>query len=170
AVLDRNRADAAVDTDAVLEVQHIVSDGETAGCGTRSGLAIASGATNTAGAPEDLVVGKRPQRRHGEATVQCSDNQHRFTRQAAMFIEKFVEPLTLSIVVTEDDGWQTLAQQPAQRLQITIDFLGREKSHLESGRFFPNHQAREYREPGLPFVGCDEQFFPWRSGLSQSAC
>src|SRR5204862_2851160 len=65
-LLGGDRVDAAIDPDAMVEMDHVVAFHQRAGRGRRRRLAVAARPAEPPGPPEDLVNRQHPQRRHHE--------------------------------------------------------------------------------------------------------
>ncbi len=157
-----------IDADAVVEVHHVVADGERPGDGRRRRLAIAAGPAQPPGAAEDLVVGEHPQRRHDEAAVERADDQRRAGGPEAVVVEQFVEPLALALVVAEDERRRVVAEQRPEPSQVAIDPLGREEADLDVGRLVAEEQAREAGALRAPLVGGEEDVLARRRRLAET--
>src|SRR5262245_22842933 len=72
---DHDRLNAAVDADAVVEVHHVVAEGEGPGGERGRGLAVTPRAPQPAGTAEDLVVGEHAERGYHEPAVQRADRE-----------------------------------------------------------------------------------------------
>ena len=98
----RDRLDAAVDADAVLEMHHVVALDQRSRGGGGGGLAVAARTAQAARAAEDLVVGEDPERRHDEAAVERADRE-RGPHAASALLQQLLEPLELALVVAQDE-------------------------------------------------------------------
>src|SRR5438132_11065956 len=65
----------AVDADPMLEVHHIPARGQGPGRGRRDRAAVTAWAPQSAGAPEDLVIGQDAQRRQDESALERPHNE-----------------------------------------------------------------------------------------------
>ena len=74
---DGDRLDAAVDPNAVIEMDHVVPGGQRAGGRRRRRLPVAPRPAQPPGAAEDLVVRQHPERGKHEPAVERADGERR---------------------------------------------------------------------------------------------
>jgi hypothetical protein len=67
--------DPAIDPDAVIEVNDVVSPLELSRCSRRGGLPVAARPAQATSPAENLVVGQHPEGAHHEPAVQSADGQ-----------------------------------------------------------------------------------------------
>src|SRR5439155_25516231 len=90
----RNRLQAPVDPDPVLQVDDVVARLERARRRRRRRRAVAPRPPEAPGATEDLMIGEDPEPGEDEPAVQCADRERR-----AVAAEQLLEALQLSLVV-----------------------------------------------------------------------
>src|SRR5258708_13119300 len=131
AFANEGRLQPAIDADALLEVPDIVAHFERERIDGIPGR-VATGAPDPPLAPKDLVVGEDPEagslamRRDGEASLEHADRESRGRRKPALIVaQQLVEPVTLALVVAENDRRRAVTGQASQLLDVSIDGLGR---------------------------------------------
>ncbi len=163
---DGDRLDAAVDPDAMLEVDHVVAGLELAGRRGRRRLAIAPRAPQPPGTAEDLVIGEHPEAPHHEAAIQRADRQGG-VHPAAALVQQFVEPLELALVIAQDERWDLAGQHPPQPPDVPLDRLRRKESRVQRRRRIPGRDPRKRRHAAGPRFGRLEQVLARRHLLAQ---
>jgi hypothetical protein len=165
---DRDGLDAAIDADAVVEVDDVVALHQRAGGRRRCGLPVPARPAQPPRATKDLVVGEDPQSGHQESAVERAHHERRVRRQAPPLLEQFIEPLDLSLVVAEDDGGWRAGEQVAQAIHLAVNPLRRQEPELELR--VPGHEAeaRQRLHPRAHLGGCFENFLAFGDILTQS--
>ncbi|HET6582774.1 MAG TPA: hypothetical protein VFG69_04990 [Nannocystaceae bacterium] len=125
-------------------------------------------ATDAPLATKDLVVGEDAQtaiavaRWQEEAATERADDERRRRGVARVFVEQFVEPLALPLVVAENDRWDVVAHDAPETLDVAVDGLrgakGEHHLRLLGGRIDEPHRA-EFGERGAGALGRLEQLF-----------
>src|SRR5213083_2034331 len=159
---DRDRLDPAVDSNAVLEMDHVIAGLERPRRGADRRFAVPARSPQPAGPAEDLVVGEHPQPGEHESAVQ---RPHRERRPVAG--QELLQSLELAFVVAQDHGRRLGRDNLAQPLDVAV--------HRRGGRNrepYPGFGGieRDPREPGElrpPRRRFDEQRLPRRRLLTQ---
>ncbi|OLE61149.1 MAG: hypothetical protein AUG10_02365 [Gemmatimonadetes bacterium 13_1_20CM_2_70_10] len=158
----RDRLQAAVNTDAVLQVHHVVARTQRAGSRRWRRGAVAARTAQPPRAPEDLVIGEHAEAGHDEPAVQRPHHQG-----GAIGAEQLLEALELAFVVAEDHRRRLASHQLPQAAQIAVHGLRGEHGKALRGVRGAGGETRASGEPRPPRGGIEQQLLARRRLLAE---
>ena len=165
AFADEDRRHAAIDADAVFEMNDEVAALQRGDNVQHRAATVLARASDTAFTAEDFVVGENAQsfatilRWQQEPGAKHTECQRRL-RASSSFVKQFLEPLQLPAVVAENQCRRASRNQFAQRGHVATHTLRRaqREAHIDSiERRIDDAHGAELPQPGARLIGLFEE-------------